>query len=208
MERHTDADLLALIRQDDHQAFSRLMGKYRAALVGYIRKRVGSGQEAEDHVQDIFLSLWQNRHQVGPDPSGSLAGYLYTAAKYTVIDCYAKRRSEIPYGDMLGEILDIAAHEQVDTDYLVAELQAIIGHEIAQMPNRLRQAYQLSREENLSIKEIARQLMLSEQTIKNNISAALYQLRSAIRRYKEGVLAAVILLRFAIQLFNDCLTLL
>jgi RNA polymerase sigma factor (sigma-70 family) len=63
------------------------------------------------------------------------------------------------------------------------ELQSVIAAEVAALPERMQEVYRLSRTENLSTKEIAQRLNLSEQTVKNTLSAALKRLREKLARY-------------------------
>jgi RNA polymerase sigma-70 factor (ECF subfamily) len=56
---------------------------------------------------------------------------------------------------------------------LAKELAVLIEQEIDKMPSTMRSAFSLSRKESMSIKDIATELALSEQTVKNNISLAL-----------------------------------
>lgn len=187
MATRTDADLLIRTAQGDASAFNELVGRYREALVRHVRQRTGRADVAEDSVQEIFLSLWRNRHSVYADEQGSLAPYLYTAARYAIIDHFSQPNVVIPFGDMLGQLHDLATADRGDTRLLLHELHAMIRAEIDRMPPRLRSAFLLSREDNLTIREIAERLALSEQTVKNNISAALALLRRALHQYREGM---------------------
>jgi len=64
-----------------------------------------------------------------------------------------------------------------DEKLMVKELTFLLDNEIAKMPTTMRSAFNLSRVEGLSIKEIAFRLSISEQTVKNNISLALSRLK-------------------------------
>jgi RNA polymerase sigma-70 factor (ECF subfamily) len=78
-------------------------------------------------------------------------------------------------------------HDQVqyapDSSLDAKELESVINDEIASMSDTMRKAFVLSRHENKSIREIATELSLSEQTIKNNISQALDRLRKKTQSF-------------------------
>ncbi|MNT47196.1 RNA polymerase sigma factor [compost metagenome] len=64
-----------------------------------------------------------------------------------------------------------------DEKLMVKELSFLLDNEVAKMPSTMQSAFNLSRIEGLSIKEIAFRLSISEQTVKNNISLALSRLK-------------------------------
>jgi RNA polymerase sigma-70 factor (ECF subfamily) len=64
-----------------------------------------------------------------------------------------------------------------DEKLVVKELSFMLDNELSKMPTTMQSAFNLSRVEGLSIKEIAFRLSISEQTVKNNISLALSRLK-------------------------------
>ncbi|MNX69237.1 RNA polymerase sigma factor [compost metagenome] len=72
--------------------------------------------------------------------------------------------------------------EQNATDYLVRhnELSSLIEKEIAGLPHKMREVFELSRKTNLSRKEIAAELNLSEQTVKSHMHHALKILKAKL----------------------------
>ena len=81
-----------------------------------------------------------------------------------------------------GELVDeLKSSMAADANLIARELRAEIDAEIIRMPHNMKHCFQLSRQEDQTIKEIALKLSLSEQTVKNNISEALKRLRSHIR---------------------------
>jgi RNA polymerase sigma-70 factor (ECF subfamily) len=62
------------------------------------------------------------------------------------------------------------------------ELKDIIAAEIRQLPPKMREIYQLSRDEQLTIGEIAELLVLSPQTVKNQLYQALQRIRIALKQ--------------------------
>ncbi len=64
--------------------------------------------------------------------------------------------------------------------FTTKELQKALVLEINNMPARVREVFKLSREEQMSVREIALHLSLSPQTVKNQLSYALKQLRSRL----------------------------
>ncbi len=173
----TDLELLEAIRDDDPAAYRELFNRYWEKLYLFALKRLKSRQEAEDVVQHVFMKLWE--HRASRKISFSFQSYLYRSVYYEVIASLKK---------MLDGAEDITAINEsilpVFNDILdkmsVTELDDLIGEEIRKLPARMQEIFRLSREEELSIPEIASRLNLSEQTVKNQLSSALSRLRKPV----------------------------
>jgi DNA-directed RNA polymerase specialized sigma24 family protein len=53
------AELLDLARAGDGEAFHQLVGPYQRELQVHCYRMLGSGQDAEDALQDVLLAAWQ-----------------------------------------------------------------------------------------------------------------------------------------------------
>ncbi|PYF76639.1 RNA polymerase sigma factor [Pedobacter nutrimenti] len=193
MKRSTDNHLMELIRKNDHRAFTLLVDRYWEDLYGHIRIKIREKDDAKDLVQDIFLGLWKNREQVSCNQQGSIAPYLFGAARYAVISYFSRCGVLVPAAQSLTVFQEPVSAFYSDEPYLLKELQSQIEHEVDSLPDRLKIPYRLSREQQLSIKEIASRLSLSEQTVKNNISAVLAKLRARLGQYHSDSTICLIL---------------
>jgi len=68
--------VVLLLQQDRKDVFEELVQSYFPSLFGFYIKYVRQNQVAEEIVQDVFLYIWQKRHQI--DIEKSLQAYLYT----------------------------------------------------------------------------------------------------------------------------------
>ncbi|MFU1855720.1 RNA polymerase sigma factor [Sphingobacterium sp. NGMCC 1.201703] len=177
MKELSDKELFDIVKDDNTQAFSVLFDRYGNTLLSFILKRIGSISDAEDILQDVFASLWNRRHKI--EIEDSIYPYLFKAAKYEVIDWMVQDQKRITHFERLVLPLEnepVGASNS-DEKLMVQELSCMLDHEIAKMPTTMQSAFNLSRVEGLSIKEIAFRLSISEQTVKNNISLALSRLK-------------------------------
>jgi RNA polymerase sigma-70 factor (ECF subfamily) len=168
----TDSSLLAALRKGDELAFRALYERYWTELYTMAYRRLRDEEAAKDIVQNIFVNLWTSRKEVFIE--NSLVPYLNRAVRNKTISFYKKNLASLSRETQFQ-------HEQVqyspESGLEAKELEAVLNNEIAQMSDTMRRAFVLSRQENMSIREIATELSLSEQTIKNNISQALDRLR-------------------------------
>lgn len=188
MKHHSDPALLALIQDDNEQAFACIIDRYQPVLLRYILRRTQSVADAQEILQDIFIAFWNKRSSLYIEES--IYPYLFCAAKFEVIDWYVKNDRKV-----LRENLLLTDEYQVDfpaEDFLIArELNEILESEIAKMPPTMKSVFELSRNESFSVKEIAQKLSISEQTVKNNITIALKRLRHTLKHEHYVIIAAI-----------------
>lgn len=184
----TDDALLTLMQQDDADAFAVVVHRYRRQLYSQIYKRLGSEDDTKDMLQDIYLSLWNNRMSIVI--AESFLPYLSRAAHYTIVDQYLfrKKRSAL---EVSLSLLDEPKHLPVEELILAEDLQKEFDRELLKMPVTVQDVFRLSRKEGLSIKEIAARLDLSEQTVKNYISSALQSLRAYLKKENLSFILAL-----------------
>lgn len=183
-----DNVLLSRFQNGDRQAFETIYSRYAYGLVDYAAGKLASLDEARDVVHDLFVELWTRREKVMV--SSSLRAYLFTAARYRIIDHIRKNIRKEYYASLtlsLGTDTDYATQDAI----LHKDLNQQIEAEINNLPPRTREIFRLSRQQHMSVQEIARELQLSDQTVKNQLTTALRKLRIAFNK-----LAGMILLWF------------
>ncbi|QEM08564.1 RNA polymerase sigma factor [Mucilaginibacter rubeus] len=175
-ESSPDKTLLLQIKEDDSFAFDLLFERYWEKLYQAANARLNDDAIAQDIVQEIFIKLWQRRKVL--EVQLSLEYYLLSAVRLSVMGHFrSQKTNDIRMQDALRRITYLEDSIESHTDYL--ELERTLEHAVNSMPEMLQRVYQL-RSENLSVKAIAGQLGLAEQTVKNYISEVLRRLRQTI----------------------------
>lgn len=173
------SDKTILQSADEEAGFRILFSRYWEVLYKKAFHRFGNSDDAEDAVQEIFISLWRNKHSVEIDDT--LSPYLFTALKYYIIkQVYLKAKKGIQV-NLSTENLE---RVEFTTEELLQykDLQSVIVSEVNKLPKRMREIYRLSRVENLQIAEIAAYLKISDQTVKNTLTTALKRLREGLSK--------------------------
>ncbi|MBB5441359.1 RNA polymerase sigma-70 factor (ECF subfamily) [Pedobacter sp. AK017] len=176
-----ESELLQQLIAGDGSAFRALYDKYKGLLYIHAYRKLKNKEEARDIIQDIFLSIWERRERL--NITESFSAYLYKSIRYKVIDRINKRNDAAAYQEhfqaFLNRYLTASAD---DADHLVRKkiLTSIIEKEISQLPPKMRAVFELSRKSELSHKEIAEQLNLSEQTVRAHVKHALQILRTKL----------------------------
>jgi RNA polymerase sigma-70 factor (ECF subfamily) len=185
MEKYRDSQLLGLIKTGDQQAFSALVHRYWEDLYTHIHARLKQEDDTKDILQEIFITVWKKRDTIIPDENGRLGSYLFSAARYCIIDHFSRRDTfiynEAFFAETIPQQTTVSALEILETK----EMEQQLNDALDRIPERICLPYRLSRYQQLSTREIALRLSLSEQTVKNNISITLRYLRSYLKEQND-----------------------
>lgn len=190
--------LLDASKKGDEKAFGLLFKKYWNDLFKLAYRRLHSEEEAKDIVQDVFLSFWNNINTIVIEDS--VGGYLYTALRNRIFTHF-KRNNNRLHKLIARPFTPILHEETIFCNYCTKELQHFIKQQVAAMPEKMRQIYFLSKEENLTHAEVADLLSLSNQTVKNQLHRALSRLRKTV--LKEYFTAIIICYKLLSSFFSD-----
>ncbi|NLR80207.1 RNA polymerase sigma factor [Chitinophaga eiseniae] len=176
----SDKEFWDKVTQDDPAAFTPLFEKYWEEMFSIAYRRLKDESQAKEIVQNIFIHCWDHRHHI--QVTQNLAPYLLTALKYSIVR-HLYRSAKKGVMELPLSVFNIPDEEKnYEQDWQeFDQLQQTIRLEVANMPGRMREIFILSREQELSIREIAMRLSLSEQTVKNQLHTALKRLRSRLQ---------------------------
>lgn len=175
---HSDEKLLCLLQSGSEQALEAILLRYWDSLFVVAFKILGDRQVCEDAIQEIFIKIWQNREKL--KVTYSLKAYLFAATRYEVyrqvkLLAVHARNTDL---ESLRIIEKYNPHDSLEYEELLQDVEKIINS----LPDRCKQVYLLSREEQLSHKEIASRLQISIKTVENHITIALSHFRRVLCR--------------------------
>lgn len=171
-----DAQLMMSLREGDNTAFTEIYNRYWKKLLAIAYHHSGDKTIAEEIVQEVFIGLWNRRQELYIDHG---AAYLATAVRLAVFKQYAreKRRAEIKAA-VTDPVLSSWDEEKIYSRFQQQYIQGIVE----QLPEKCRLVFRLSREEGLSIPEIAQKLGIAEKTAEAHLTKALRELRVKLNR--------------------------
>jgi len=172
-----DLQLIDLLKEDDEAAFTEIYSRYAENLTGFASTKLYSLADARDIIHDLFVTLWEERRTLMVHRK--LESYLFTLVRYRVIDKIRKNITKEGYAGMTS-MLSQSYGPEVEEQIAAKELQQQVNSKLEELSPRVKEVYKLSREQHLSIKEIAVKLEVSEQTVKNQLTVALGHLRQSI----------------------------
>ncbi|WP_291909041.1 RNA polymerase sigma-70 factor [Chitinophaga sp. CB10] len=164
------------LREGDNTAFTEIYNRYWKKLLAIAYHHSGDKTIAEEIVQEVFIGLWNRRQELYID---HVAAYLATAVRLAVFKQYAreKRRAEIKAA-VTDPVLSSWDEEKIYSRFQQQYIQGIVE----QLPEKCRLVFRLSREEGLSIPEIAQKLGIAEKTAEAHLTKALRELRVKLNR--------------------------
>lgn len=174
MKEFNDRLLLELLKKDDEKAFSLLFESYYVPLCRYARLILKSEQSAEEVVMNVFIYIWENRTRIGI--KSSLCAYLFRSVRNRCINYLRDNDPSVYLSDVMVELL--CSEENRDME--VEELNHFIEEAILSLPDKCRDVFLKSRNEEMSNREIAEQLNISVKTVEAQITKALKTIRSYI----------------------------
>lgn len=176
----SDHELLSLIKAGDKDAFKSLYEKYWQLLYVAACRVLKDEDEAKDVVQEVFISLLAKGASL--DVKGSFSNYLYTAVRYKVLDAISRQKVRTDYLDSLNDYL-AKGDNSTDRVIIEKEIHAEMEKEIQNLPLKMKEVFELSRKDELSHKEIAETLNISDKTVKKQISNAIKLLKPKFQNY-------------------------
>ena len=175
-----ERSLVLRLINGDEEAFCELYAAYKNRLIYFAMRFLKSREYAEDAFQDAFTVIWQGRRFINPD--ASFSSYLYTIVRNRVLN---QLRDLERHDELKEQILSQAVDYANDTGYaiLANDLRALIARAMQQLTDRQRQVFEMSREMQLSHREIADALGISVYTVQEHISTSLRILRTYLEKH-------------------------
>jgi RNA polymerase sigma-70 factor (family 1) len=184
-----DRALFAAIAGNDEAAFRILFETYRHKFYAAVFHFTKSSLTAEELTQEAFINIWRFRRKLTAvdDP----AAYLYKIV-FNLVHTYLRKESnEMRIRQLAQKIRGNADHS---TGYSIEanETARLIAEAVERLPQQQKTVYKLSREQGLSYREIADELRLSPNTVRNHLVEALKSVRFYLKGHALGITVVVL----------------
>lgn len=187
-----DIDLVRAAQRGDKRAFAQLVEKYEARVYNLARKMMRDPQDAEDVLQETFISVFRHLNDFQGDSSFST--WLYRIATNAAL---MKLRARKPPALSLDEPVEANGDELMPrqiVDWGITPEEAVLNDEIraqmdaavAALPESLRAVFILRDIEGLSVQETADVLGISVPNVKTRLHRARLMLREELSAYFKG----------------------
>ena len=193
----TDEALMERYRGGEVRAFEVLLTRHRRPVYNFLLRSVLDPAQAEDLLQETFLRVIKGSGDY--ERQAKFTTWLYTIARNLCVDASrrAKHRRaaslDVPLGDDGGRtLLDVTPDTKATVDRAVIgkQLGERIEEAVARLVEEQREVFVMREVLDLSFKEIAEIVGVSENTVKSRMRYALEKLRTALDEYRDLALVA------------------
>lgn len=177
----TDKALFRQIAEGDEAAFRELFHAYIPQLEPLVMHLTKTASVTEDILQETFLRVWLSRNKL-PDIENPRSWLL----RIVFYQSFSWLRKQAVHHKAVNALSQGRQEDEMrsSTEEAVAftTMLRLVGEAVQQLPAQAKRIYLLSREKGLRIPEIAEQLNLSPNTVKNSLVRSL----QAIRKHVEA----------------------
>ncbi|MBE9599856.1 RNA polymerase sigma factor [Pedobacter sp. MC2016-24] len=179
IHKSSDQQLVISLKEGNSSAFAEIYERYWSLL---LRHAIGMLQDediAQDAVQDVFQMLWEK--SVTLNIHTSLSSFLYASLRFRILDQLKHNKVQDRFLSKLQTEIESGV---ASTDDVIAEKEFArkIEDGLNKLPPKMRKVFELSRIYEYSYREISKELDLSDNTVKRQISNALKIMRESIKR--------------------------
>ncbi len=197
LKGHTDEYWTERFIKGSHNALEYFYKQHYQPLCYFAIRLIEDEPEAKDIVAECFVKLWKKHADF--KTAENIKAYLYISCRHVCLtylrDLGRRTASQQLYFEQLEQDGDSILNEIIN-----AEFFRLLDLEVKQLPEKCREVFNLIYFEDKKTDEIARQLDLSVQTVRNHKSRALELLKTAF--LKKGITGPFLLAFF---LFIDSL---
>ena len=184
----SDVDLVKAYRNGDIHAFEELHRRYVASIYRLVRRKLGDALLAEDIAQETFMKALRMMDRV--DDSFNFGGWVHTVARNLCFDELRRRQRDLRADGGDDDDDDVMANLP-STSKGFDPVQVLESNEVRRqvwavaqrLPERYRLVLTLRELQDLSYRQIARSLKMSESAVET----LLYRARL---RFKEEFISA------------------
>ncbi|MCK0156474.1 RNA polymerase sigma-70 factor [Cellulophaga sp. F20128] len=185
----SDDFLISELQKSNEAAFDYLFRKYYKGLCVNAKSYVHDMDKAQSLVQDCFVKLWSSRENICE--ISNLSAYLAFMVRNRCIDHIRKTRAQ---ENVYEKLEKKEAVSNTDEHLLHSEFEEKLRCAISVLPKRSKLAFEYSRFENLTYKEIGDKMDISGKAVEALVSRALRLLRNDLNGYFYTVTIGLLVL--------------
>ncbi|MGQ0576370.1 MAG: RNA polymerase sigma factor [Pseudonocardia sp.] len=174
-----DATLVARAREGDLRAFEAIVRRYQGRMYRLALRMTGSAGDAEDVVQEVFVTAWRRLPEIRED--AAVVGWLY---RTTTNRCLNVLRGRRPTEELDEAAPDVVAAQDPQLATQVTEQQAALTAALGRLPDNQRAVWLLREVHDRSYEEIAQIVGTSPQAVRGRLARARVQLAELMQPWR------------------------
>lgn len=187
MKEIADSELFELVQQSSYLAFTELYNRHWKYIYSIAYRKTADKDDAFDLTQNVFIEFYEKRNKLVINIP--VKNFLRTAIIYKLSNYFRTRGFQEKHYRNFQQYLEQAEEtsnlfdslEINENEQAFEQMVELIYQTIDEMPEKMKTVFLMSRSEQYSIAEIADELHISSQTVKNQISKAFEKIRAVAR---------------------------
>lgn len=195
--RLTDFELLDKIRQGEQSALKILYDRHADDLFVRARAILKKTEDAEEVVQDVFLKLWNYRSTIAVH--SSVKAYLYQMCRNLVFDYIKERAQSLTMIPLDTATIKTQGQNNTESQILFEEYCTRYFNAVNALPPGRKMVYQLCHVEGRSYEQVAEQLSISRNAVKDHIVKATRFLKKHTIITSQAIAMCFVLVRHLVD---------
>lgn len=176
--QQSEKELLQQLAEGSKVAFETIYNQHYITVFHLAKRFVTDIHAAEDIVTEAFMKIWGKQHSF--DSLQSIKFFLYSVTKNACLNHLRAKKKQSANHKELSYLLTIELEEEKQQHEITARIYQYIFDEIEQMPAQLKTVFKMAYIDDMSNEDIARQLSINNQSVRNHKSRAVKYLRIAM----------------------------
>lgn len=177
-----EEQLIQRFQAGDWKAFKTIYDRYWLKLYTVAYVHIGTKEEAEDLVHNVFENVWKKRSEL---QIRNLTTYLIASTKYMAI-AYVKSKINLRKYQEYLILQQIERDNTIEELINVYDLQKAVEEAMKKLPEKTLEVFKMSRYEHKTISEIAKHLNLSEKAVQYHITRSLKVLKERLQGFNQN----------------------
>ncbi len=198
MDERKEFDKLQEYAENEAARFTEIFEGYKDMVFAFAYSLTKNHSTAEEVVQEVFLKLWERRNHI-QDLNVSFNAYVKTMTYNKVIDFFRKVKKDNQMQDAILQRMQKIRSGQEEW-LLNKELEKIYQEAITQLSPQQQRIFRMIREEEMTYQQIADELDISRNTVRNHMSEAIRSVRNYVSSHTD---LAVLVLALCFSSINN-----
>ncbi|HKJ41148.1 MAG TPA: RNA polymerase sigma-70 factor [Sunxiuqinia sp.] len=162
--------------EKDSSWFREIFNEHYKYLRNFIYYLSGDLELTDDLTQDVFLHLWEEQEKIHRE---TVKSYLFTVAKNLYFKHHRKKNTHLNF---TSSLLNEQDNESPEFLLELKEFDRKLQDAIAEIPDKTRAIFLMSRIDNMTYAEIAERMQLSTKAVEKHMSKAMKMLQQKVDR--------------------------
>lgn len=182
-------ELLKAVAAGELEAFRELYDRYIQQVYAYSYFLTRSNEQSEDLSQELFTKIWTKRNELAR--LDNFDAWLTTLVRNQAYNYLRKNALEQRHLKQLYQQQPTSESTGTEAVVIGKEYAKLYEEAIENLPPQQKKVFLLSRKEGLKHEEIASNMGISLNTVKNHMKAALFSIRTHLKAYLSTLIILV-----------------